>query len=707
MPYTQVEKQDGVAIVWLDQPGEKVNTLGLEMVGEFQALLDDLNGDPEVKAVVLISRKKDTFIAGADLEALQKLTEPGSVETLSRRGHEVLNRLADFPKPVVAAIHGAALGGGLEVALACHYRILSDDPKTVLALPEVKLGLLPAAGGAQRLPRLISLQKALDMMLTGKNIYPRQAKRMGLADHLIHPYGLLQAAKQAALDLVKKPIRRKKKISFVEKLLESNSLTRGIVFNKARQMVERQTRGNYPAPFKILECVEIGLDKGMKAGLDAEALNFEYLARTSQAQELINLFFAMTAQKKNPRPELVRPVTRLGMIGAGFMGAGIANISASKGIEVVLKDISMEALSKGEKTVYDDLERKVRKRAMSAFERDRIMSRIHLAVDYQAFKGLPLVIEAVFEDLELKHRIIKEAEAVLPEECIFASNTSSLPISEIVKASQRPEQVIGMHYFSPVPKMPLLEIIVTPQTADWAAATAVEVGIKQGKTVIVVNDGPGFYTSRILAPMLNEALVLLEEGGEIRHIDQAMRRFGFPVGPLTLIDEVGIDVGAHVAEILGEMFAHRGVAPSPAMKKLSEAGYLGRKNQKGFYHYQQKKGRGKKKEVNQTIYRFFGGPSRKKHPAPEIQDRLALVMINEAARCLEEGILNSPRDGDLGAVLGLGFPPFLGGPFRYIDRLTPAVVLSTLEELEQKHGARFTPAQIIRDYAEKNKKFYQ
>jgi 3-hydroxyacyl-CoA dehydrogenase/enoyl-CoA hydratase/3-hydroxybutyryl-CoA epimerase len=267
-----------------------------------------------------------------------------------------------------------------------------------------------------------------------------------------------------------------------------------------------------------------------------------------------------------------------------------------------------------------------------------------------------------------------------------------------------------MHYFSPVPKMPLLEIIVTPKTEDWVTATAVDIGIRQGKTVIVVKDGPGFYTTRILSPMLNEALFLLEEGGEIRQIDRAMRQFGFPVGPLTLIDEVGIDVGAHVSEILGKLFAGRGAKASDAMQRMFAEGYKGRKNRKGFYHYHdnlkglQKLGK-KKKEVNQTVYKFFGGPKRKTLDNLEIQSRLSLVLVNEAARCLEESILNEPRDGDLGAVLGIGFPPFLGGPFRYMDRLGASAVLAKLEDLEKKHGARFSPAQLIRDYAGQGKKF--
>lgn len=709
MPYTHVEKTDGLAIVWLDQPGEKINKLAIDLVEEFHTLLNDLVTDEEVKAAVLISKKADTFIAGADLERLMELTGPGQVEEVSRQAQVLLDRMASFPKPLVAAIHGAALGGGLEVALACHYRIATDSPKTILGLPEVKLGLLPAVGGTQRLPRLVGIQRALDIMLTGKNVYPRQAKRMGLVNDLIHPYGLLDAAKKAALNLASNPSKpKKKKEPLLTKLIEGTSFTRKIIYKKARELTEKQTLGNYPAPFKIIDCLERGMEKGMKAGLAAESKAFEELAHTSQAKELINLFFGMNALRKNPQKEKARPLKKIGVLGAGLMGAGIASVTAAKDIDVLLKDINYEAIGRGQKTIWKELDGKVKKRALSVFERDQIFSRVGGVTDYTGFAKADVVIEAVFEDLEIKRKVLAETEAVVGKECIFASNTSSLPISDIAANAQRPERVLGMHYFSPVPKMPLLEVIVTPKTADWATATAVELGIMQGKTVIVVNDGPGFYTTRILSPMLNEALLLLEEGGEIRHIDKTMRKFGFPVGPVTLIDEVGIDVGAHVAEVLGKLFAARGVTPSDAMKRMSEEGFKGRKNKKGFYNYPAEGGKKskKKKEVNLNAYKFFGGASRKKHDPTEIQNRLALVMVNEAAYCLQEEILNSPRDGDLGAILGLGFPPFLGGPFRYIDRLGAPAVLSMLEDLEKKHGARFTPAQIIRDYAAQGKKFY-
>ena len=704
MSYAEIEKENGVAIVWMDQPGEKVNKISIDLVDEFKTMLDGLEADDTVRAIVLISRKPGNFIAGADIDKFRDMTTPEEGEMLSRQGHALLNRMASFPKPIVAAIHGATLGGGLEVALACHYRIAGDDSKTVLALPEVKLGLLPAGGGTQRLPRLVGLQASLDMMLTGKNIYPRQAKKMGLVDDLIHPYGLLEAAKKAALKLADHPLKRKKRQPLLAEILESTFLTRSVVYKKATELVQKQTWGNYPAPFKIIECVKAGMEKGLDAGLEAESKKFGELVVSPQSRELIQIFLSVTAMRKNPLKEKVHAIRKIGVLGAGLMGAGIANISATNGMEVLLKDVSFDALGQGEKAIWRDLDGKVKKKALSPFQRDVTFSRITGTTDYRGFEKANLIIEAVFEDLELKKKILAETEAYLKEDAVFASNTSSLPIGGIAAAAKRPERVIGMHYFSPVPMMPLLEIIVTEKTADWVKATALDVGIRQGQTVIVVNDGPGFYTTRILAPLLKEALEVLNEGGDIKEIDRAMRQFGYPVGPIALLDEVGIDVGAHVSKVLGPLFALRGAKPNTAMERLFQAGYKGRKNNRGFYLYGDHSG---KKAVNEDIYKFFAGDKRRKFDNQEIQNRLSLAMVNEAALCLQEGILQSPRDGDIGAVFGLGFPPFLGGPFRYIDSMGLAKIISLLEKLEKDHGPQFTPAAILRDCSAKNQKFYK
>lgn len=705
MNYLSLEKKNGIAVVTLDQPGEKVNKLNEELIGEFRNLLDRFENDT-IDGVVLVSGKKDNFIAGADVEMLKNKKAPEEIEELSRTGNELLLRLDRFNKPVVAAIHGSCLGGGLEVAMACHYRVASEHSKTVLGQPEVKLGLLPGGGGTQRLPRLIGLQNALTYMLTGKNIYPRKAYNMGLIDELTHKDALLTAARKAIYRMTDGTFEREDRRSLGHQLLEGMSPGRKIIFSQARKRARSNTKGNYPAPFMIIDCVEEGYRNGMQSGLEMESRSFGELAATDESKALVNLFFAMQGAKKNPRKEEAANVQKIGVIGAGLMGSGIADVSAGNDFRILLKDRKIEQAAEGKKEVWNRLEEQRKKNIISRFERDRVSSLVTATATYRGFENADLVIEAVFEDLELKQSILREVEETVSQRCIFASNTSSLPIGRIAEASRRPEQVIGMHYFSPVPKMPLLEIIITPETADRVTATAREVGIQQGKHVIVVNDGPGFYTTRILAPYMNEALMLLEEGIAIDKLDHHMKQFGFPVGPAALFDEVGIDVAAHITGVLSDMFAGRGVKPNDKPTTLFEEGYKGRKNRKGFYRYEEKNGKLRKQEPNTDIYRFFGGTERNAMNAEDVQQRMILTMINEAAWCLQDDILQNPTDGDLGAVLGLGFPPFLGGPFRYIDREGAGAVVNRMEQYAEKMGPRFSPAPIIKDYASYGRKFH-
>jgi 3-hydroxyacyl-CoA dehydrogenase/enoyl-CoA hydratase/3-hydroxybutyryl-CoA epimerase len=706
MNYLSIEEQDDILIVTLDQAGEKVNKLDEQLIEEFKELLPKAEKE-SVKGIVLISGKENNFIAGADVEMFKNKKAPEEIEELSRTGNELLLRVENFPKPIVAAIHGGCIGGGNEVAMACHYRVATEDSATKFSQPEVQLGLLPGGGGTQRLPRLIGLQNSLTYLLTGKNIYPRQAKKMGLVDELTHKGALLKAAKKAVEKLAEGKIEENGKRGLGERLLEGNALGRKIIFSQARKRAKKKSKGNYPAPEWIIDCVEEGYKNGLKAGLQKESVGFGKLAATTESKAMVSLFFAMQQAKRNPQQEKVRKIEKMGVLGAGLMGAGIADISVNNGYRVLLKDQKMEQAAKGEKTIWKNLDKKVSKHIISSFERDRTISQVTATESYDGFSNVDLVIEAVFEDLNLKQSIIKEVEKVVPDHCIFASNTSSLPIAEIAEASKRPEQVVGMHYFSPVQKMPLVEIIKTEQTADWVVATARQVAIEQGKHVITVNDGPGFYTTRILAPFMNEALMLLEEGISIEQLDRDMKQFGFPVGPAALFDEVGIDVAAHITEVLNPMFRERGMEPSQKPQKLLDAGYKGRKNETGFYHYKQKGSSKKKKDPNTDIYQFFGGEDRKKLDTQQVQNRMALMMVNEAAWCLQENILENPTDGDLGAVMGLGFPPFLGGPFRYIDQLGAHEIVKRLEILEAQHGPRFTPADILKEHAKKVKEFHQ
>ncbi|MDB5228779.1 MAG: fatty-acid oxidation protein subunit alpha [Bacteroidota bacterium] len=721
--YIAIEKNpNGVCTIWMDQKNEKINKIGPDLIGLFEEVFAELDTDDSIKAFVLSSKKKD-FIAGADIEAFQKVQNPGDWKPIAQKGHQILNNIEKSKKPIVAAIHGNCLGAGLEIALACQGRISSNDKSTKMALPEVKLGLLPGGGGTQRLPRLIGLQAALDMMLTGKNVFSYPALKMGLVDKVVHVTSLQKAAQKMSLELVGKPIKRERnelnldtlKSGFpaIQKalmgLVMEAPLVNKIVFDQAKKMVDKQAHRNYPAPYKILECVEIGWNQGIQKGLDAEIEKFEELILSPVSRQLINIFFAMTEKKKNPYGEdKVKHVHRLGMIGAGFMGAGISEVSIDGDMHVLLKDINQDMINSAFKTIYSDYSKRVKKKALSKIELEEKMAMLSGSLNYEDLDNQEIIIEAVFEDINLKRKILIDVEANAKPNTIFASNTSALPINEIARDAKNPELVIGMHYFSPVPKMPLLEIIKTDKTADWVIATCYDVGVRQGKTCIVVHDGPGFYTTRILAPLMNEAQLLLEEGGDILQIDREMNLFGYPVGPITLSDEVGIDVGAHImsGELMQELLKTRpDFKVSKILLEISKAGYKGRKNKKGFYKYDEK---GKKVygQVDDKIYDFYGGRTRKKFDAEEIHMRCAMMMVNEAALCLQENIIENPLDGDIGAVFGLGFPPFRGGPFRYMDTLGAQQTVDILKKLSEKYGARFEPAQIIIDYANAGKKFY-
>ena len=699
------KRPDGVAIVTFDTPDSAVNILSRELFDEIAAILDEVGSDDAIRACVLASAKRDTFIAGANLKQLIAIQTAEEGEAFSRTGRGLLDRMAASKKPFVAAIHGAALGGGLEVALSCHYRVASDDPKTVLALPEVMLGLLPGGAGTQRLPRLIGLPGALPLMLTGKRVRARKALRLGLVDALTSPGNIAETAARAALQLAEGKLARKsRRRPALARFLET-APGRRIVFRKARAGVMAKTRGLYPAPLAILKCVKTGYARGIKAGLDKEAIEFGKLTAGPKAKNLIGLFDAMNELKKPARDVEPHPVKHLAVLGGGFMGSGIAAVSIPH-VPTVVKDISDGVLASCARSIDDGLRKRMRSRAISRFERDVQWARLILTTDPRDLAYADLVIEAVFEDLDLKRKILAETEGLIGATAVFASNTSALPIASIAENAAHPERVLGMHYFSPVPKMPLLEIIVTEATAPWALATARAFGIKQGKTVIVVKDGPGFYTSRILSPFLAEAVRLLLEGARIPDVDRAVRDFGYPVGPLTLLDEVGIDVAAHVTDEFGQVFADRGLAMGDAFPRMRDAGLLGRKTKKGFYLYDAKRGK-TGRPVNEDVYRFVGNGARKPMPAEEIASRLALLMVNEAVYCLQEGIIASPRDGDVGAILGLGFPPFLGGPFRYLDATGASKIVETMEKLRDRLEApRFEPAPLLRDHARRGAAFY-
>jgi len=686
---------DHVGIITIDVPDEKMNTLKVEFAGQITAIIAEARRDPQLAGLVLISGKPDNFIAGADISMIDRCKSAQEAEALAKQGQEVMAMLDALPFPVVAAIHGACLGGGLELALACDARICSLDDKTRLGLPEVQLGLLPGSGGTQRLPRLIGVQQALPLILTGKTLRAKQARKLGVVDDAVPQAILLETA----IARVKKGKVSGRTLPLRDRLLHG-PVGRQALFALATRHTAAKTQGNYPAANRIIEVVRIGLEQGSRAGHDAEARAFGELAMTPESAALRGIFFATTAMKKERGGE-AEPATvkSVAILGGGLMGGGIASVTAiNAGVPVRIKDISLEGVNHALKTSWELLSKKVKRRQLTPAQRQQQMARITGGIDYQGFSQRDVVIEAVFEDLALKQQMVSEVEAHCQPHTLFASNTSSLPIEEIAAKAQRPENVIGLHYFSPVEKMPLVEVIPHLNTSTATLVTIVALARSQGKTPIVVADKPGFYVNRILTPYINEAMRCLLEGEPIEHIDRALVKFGFPVGPIQLLDEVGIDVGSKISPILHQAYGERFAAPA-AFDAVLKDGRKGRKNSKGFYRYDQP--RWQRKKPDASLYTLLKVTPQARQSETQIAERCVMMMLNEAARCLDEQVIRCARDGDIGAVFGIGFPPFLGGPFHYMNKLGAAEVVNRLTRLTQQHGERFTPCESLIEAARK------
>jgi len=686
---------DHVGIITIDVPGEKMNTLKAEFAAEITAIIAEARRDPQLAGLVLISGKADNFIAGADISMIDRCQSAQEAEALAKQGQEVMAALDALPFPVVAAIHGACLGGGLELALACDARICSLDDKTRIGLPEVQLGLLPGSGGTQRLPRLIGVRQALPLILTGKSVRAKQARKLGIVDDAVPRSILLETA----IARVKKGKVSGRTLPLHDRLLQGRA-GRQALFTLAARQTAAKTQGNYPAAQRIIDVVRTGLAQGSRAGHDAEARAFGELAMTPESAALRGIFFATTAMKKERGGEAEpASVSRVAVLGGGLMGGGIASVTAiHAGLPVRIKDISLEGVNHALKTSWELLSKKVRRRQLTPAQRQQQMARITGSIDYQGFSRRDVVIEAVFEDLALKQQMVRDVEAHCQPHTLFASNTSSLSIAEIAAGAQRPENVIGLHYFSPVEKMPLVEVIPHLNTSTATLVTTVALARSQGKTPIVVADKPGFYVNRILTPYINEAMHCLLEGEPIDHIDRALVKAGFPVGPLQLLDEVGIDVGSKISPILAQAYGERFAAPA-AFAAVLKDGRKGRKNRKGFYRYDQP--RWQRKKTDASLYALLKVTPQARQSEAEIAERCMMMMLNEAARCLDEQVIGSARDGDIGAVFGIGFPPFLGGPFHYIDRLGAADVVNRLTRLTQRYGERFTPCDALIEAARK------
>uniref|UniRef100_A0AAF5RX70 Trifunctional enzyme subunit alpha, mitochondrial n=1 Tax=Wuchereria bancrofti TaxID=6293 RepID=A0AAF5RX70_WUCBA len=702
--------EDNVAVLKINLPNAKENVLNEAVADDFRYCMNRIDADASIKGVVIISGKPNTFIAGADIEMLSKCKSSADARKISSDGQRDFLQIEKSQRPVVAAIMGTCMGGGLELALACHYRIAMNVPKTLFALPEVKLGLLPGAGGTQRLPKLVSITEALGMMLTGKTLSAGKAKKIGLID-LIIAIDVARQLSMGVLEVNRRGSLWEKTINYV---LTKTPIFKHFILKKARESVTKMTFGNYPAPLKILDVVESGITRGPDLGYMEESEAFGYLTQTTQCKALIGIFKGRTECRRNKFGE-AKKIDNLAVIGAGLMGAGIANVSIDKDIRTYLLDKNDEGLARGQNQIHKHYDGMVKRKKITDYQRHKFMANLKTTCTYDDLHDCDVAIEAVFEELPLKHEIIKKLESVVPEHCIIASNTSALPITEIASVSTRPERIIGMHYFSPVERMELLEIITTKDTSKEAIAVAAQLGLIQNKLVVVVKDCPGFFVVRCLAPMMSEVVRLLQEGVYPDEIDEMTRQYGFPVGAATLTDEVGIDVAQHVAKFLGEALGPRvGGGSIAILDEMVASGFKGRKSGKGYFIYDDS-GRlntfAKKKPVNEAALRILHKhqltPVSTVSGVADRQLRILCRYINEAAICLEEGVISSPSDGDTASVFGIGFPPFRGGPFRFIDIYGADKFISDMLRYAEAYSSeQFKPAQIIQDHAKQNKKFY-
>ncbi|WP_313024396.1 3-hydroxyacyl-CoA dehydrogenase NAD-binding domain-containing protein [Pseudomonas lopnurensis] len=703
--------QDGIALIALDLPDRAVNVFTPELVADLENAIEQVLEDSAIKGAVLTSAKS-VFLAGADLKALVSAYDQGlDAATAAKRferENSLFRRMETGGKPFVAAINGLALGGGLEICLACHHRVLADSPKAKVGLPEVSVGLLPAGGGTQRLPRLIGIEKALPLLLDGTQLKPAQALELGVVDALAEPEQLIAQAK--AWLLANPSAQQPWDVKGFQVPGGAGPLAPHAPrsFRDGTAILKSKTQGNYPAPLAILSAVYEGTQTSLDVGLRVESKYFGTLLADPVARNLMRTLFInkAAADKLEHRPQGVAASTvrKLGVLGAGMMGAGIAHVAAAAGIEVILIDASQDNADKGKAYSARILGKSLERGQTSQEQVDALLARIQPSTDYALLDGCDLVVEAVFESRAVKAEVIAKAEAMLPSSATFCSNTSTLPITGLAAYSQRPEQFIGMHFFSPVERMPLVEIIVGAQTSQATIAKALDLVGQLKKTPIVVNDSPGFYTSRIFCSFIDEGMAMLAEGVKPALIENAARLGGMATGPLAVTDEVALDLQLKVAlqaeeDGLDDKF--RRLHALPVIRRFNELGRLGRKTGGGFYEFPQ----GGKKHLWPGLAELY--PQAAEQPdVEEVRNRLLYIQALESARCVEEGVIDRASDADLGSILGIGFPSWTGGALSFIDSVGLSAFVAECERLAQLHGPRFAPSAWLYERAARNQTFY-
>jgi 3-hydroxyacyl-CoA dehydrogenase/enoyl-CoA hydratase/3-hydroxybutyryl-CoA epimerase len=697
---------DGICLLTFDRPNSPANIFDKAALLELSGHVNFVVSQPHLKGLVLASAKKSIFIAGADIKSFTEELSPDGLHDLIELGQSVFNRIAELPIPTIAAIHGACVGGGYEIALACDYRIASTDKVTKIGLPETMLGILPAWGGSTRLPRLIGVPKALDVILAGKTLAAKPALKCGMVDELVPKEYLVETACRRIMTQGLRLRHRKSRLAVA---VSNNPLVVRLITRKAKAQVLKKTRGQYPAVLKALEVVTHGMSRSMTESLALERDAVLELSQTDVCKNLIRIFFLQERAKKLSVPGLQvsssteAPIKRMAVIGAGVMGAGIAQWSSAREISVILRDINAEQVAKGLATIAKLFQDGTKRHAFTPVEARAGLDRIFPAPGDVALHNVDLVIEAAVEKMASKKDIFCRLDEVAGPNTILATNTSALSVSEIACATKHPERVVGIHFFNPVHRMQLVEVVVGKQTHPNVVRRAVKYVQQIGKLPVIVKDSPGFLVNRILMPYLIEAGYLFECGACIDDIDETMLEFGMPMGPLRLIDEVGIDVANHVASDLALKFSDRLRTPK-GLTKMIEVGLLGKKSGAGFYIH--KKG-APEPEINPAVDKFHDSTTCSTLTRDQLRSRMVMLMINEAARCLEEGVVSDAADVDFGMIMGTGFAPFRGGPLRYADAAGVNEIVAEMERLAANGEPSFAPCALLKSMAAADKKFYE